>query len=108
VSTPVDCVGDTVRLALKAMGYTPSAKFPKRWAKPVGFSLFTFDEETNEWGNWFVAANGETKLWDAKTLVTTGEKGFPYVGQLGHMEAYSRINLVGREVIHLSVVDVGL
>jgi hypothetical protein len=108
MTTPLDCVGDTVRLALKAMGYTPSAKFPKRWAKPVGFSLFTFNEEGNEWGNWFVDATGTTRLWTAKTLDTSGRKGFPYVGQLGEFEAYTRINLVGREVIHLSVVDVGV
>ena len=30
-----------------------------RWAKPVGYHLFTFEEDRNEWTNWFKDPRGE-------------------------------------------------
>ena len=53
----------TIRECLKAMNYREA--LPGKWVKPWGWQLFTFSEERNEWANWFVAATGETSLWEA-------------------------------------------
>ena len=81
----------TLREALKAMGYHEAR--PKRWAKPVGFHLFTYSEEYGAWENWFLGAdNDEPKVWARKEFGPVEESG-SFVTQIKDWEAYTRINI---------------
>lgn len=49
---------------LKSMGYR-QLETSQKWAKPVGFNLFVFDLDTQEWACYFRAANnGDALVWD--------------------------------------------
>jgi hypothetical protein len=55
---------DEVRLALLAMGYRKAR--PSKWAKPVGYHLFTFNEEKMEWANWFRSMDGQILAYERR------------------------------------------
>jgi len=86
-----------MREALLAMGYREVLS--GKWAKPVGYSLFSYNEETSTWACWFRSADDnemvrwasakfEEKLW----TTDTGEVK-PLVF-LKHQEAWeSRVNV---------------
>jgi hypothetical protein len=79
-----------LKIALLSMGYRCIGSH--KWAKPVGFHVFTYEEDREEWTNWFFGKDQNIHRWDAKTLSDNVEKRGSYVSQLKEIEAYSKIN----------------
>ena len=70
---------------LTAMGYREIA--PRKWAKPVGYTLFIFVEETNEFQNWFAHnTTGQPMLYSSRTLTEDKE----FLGWLKYQESWSK------------------
>lgn len=70
----------SVRQILSAMGYREET--PKKWLKPIGFSLLGYSEELGEWFCWIpigpiTAESPEIKtgLWTSKKLEMCAEDG---------------------------------
>jgi len=60
----------SVRQFLISMGYREEK--PGKWLKPIGFCLFSFEEDRSEWTNWFRSAdNGQPAIWESKKIDTT-------------------------------------
>ncbi len=72
---------------------------PGVWAKPVGFHLFTFEEDRNEWTNWYKAGTGEIDRYEAKEPDL--EEGTA-ISFLKGYEAYTRTNIT---VGHLPISE---
>lgn len=79
----------TTREALLSLAYRE--ELPGRWAKPVGFHLFTYLEERDEWVNWFMDLQGKINTWESHTRTKewTGEE---FVANLRSWEAYTQIS----------------
>ena len=61
----------TRREALLAMGYKEVK--PKRWMKPIGYQLLSYNEDTNDLSNWFKDIKGEIVLWERTSLLSAFE-----------------------------------
>lgn len=79
----------TFREALLAMSYREEKD--GRWAKPVGYVLFTFLEEANQWSNWFRDLQGKLSRWNHINYVDGKDPLF----FLKECEAYTRIDVGG-------------
>ncbi len=84
----------TVRQALQAMGYREMK--PGTWGKPVGFVLFTFEEDTNTLTNWFRAVTGEVMVYNANKLTPDAVEryGSPLY-QIKEFECFARTDVSG-------------
>jgi hypothetical protein len=80
----------TIREALLSLNYREAR--PGKWAKPVGFHLFTFSEEFGVWRNWFKDAEGRISVWEshAKTPEFDGEQ---FSRELRTWEAYTKTSV---------------
>lgn len=82
----------TLREALIAMGYREAR--PGKWTKPVGYHLFTFSEERNEWVNWYLPGNSEDPApYDTDEANHDLKEAGDYVRQIKEWEAWTRINV---------------
>ena len=79
----------TTREALLALAYREAK--PGRWLKPVGFHLFSYLEERDEWVNWFMDANGKINTWESHTRAKEWN-GETFLASLRSWEAYTRIS----------------
>jgi hypothetical protein len=75
-----------------------------RWAKPVGFHLFTVDESSRRWSNWFLGVKDpRPALYDAHTLDADGPAA---LRTLKTCEAFTRISVGdGSSQFHLAAFD---
>lgn len=84
------------RKILDQMGYRPDPRLPGTWLKPVGYSLFSFQESNYEgrmeWGNRFKGMNGLFHVWNTKDFsdVKTELEFFRF---LQECEGYTRTDL---------------
>jgi hypothetical protein len=58
------------------------------WMKPVGYHLFTCQEDSRQWENWFLDIEGKLSLYHSETLPE--EDTLSYLKQC---EAYTRISV---------------
>ncbi len=91
----------TTREALLAMGYREVKE--GRWAKPIAYQLFTFEEATNEWTNWFKDVHGNLGRWNSIGLITDAD----FLSRLKMAEYDTRTNTYSNvdTAFHLSAVD---
>lgn len=54
------------RKALASMGYSEGDN--GQWFKPVGYHLFTYEETTRTWSNWFPGNGGSPIKWSQANL----------------------------------------
>jgi len=81
----------TIEDALRAMGYTKCE--PNKWLKPVGFQVFSFDEETLVWTNWFKSMQGEVMRMDAKEMRRDFADAGDPLSQIKHFECWTRTDV---------------
>lgn len=81
-----------LKLALSAMGYRDMGA--GRWAKPVGYHLFTFEMDRMQWANWFGDVSGQISVWESKLFFKENASDFEKsLDFLKGVEAYTRINI---------------
>ena len=92
----------TIREVMISMGYREVKE--KRWAKPVGLHLFTFDEEGTRWTNWFYGVDNKMHIWETHEDCTQyGE----FLVTLKQWEAWTRISCgSGRSQFQLAAIDI--
>jgi hypothetical protein len=86
-----------MREALHAMGYHEAS--PEKWIKPVGFHLFTYEEEVTLWSNWFVSTSGTI-------LPYAGSRWCDQVAPLYWLkecEGYARVNVATSHGSHFEL-----
>ena len=82
-----------IHRALTSMGYRrPNAsENPGKWMKPVGFHVFSYEEDRNELTNWFLSAQNTLERWHVASLYPDDEgvrEHGSLVQQIQHWEAY--------------------
>lgn len=60
------------------MGYRENQK--EKWLKPVGYHLFSFEESTKNWCNWFQGRT-EILLWDQFTFEGADDEFLDFLKQ---------------------------
>lgn len=96
----------TIREALISMGYREEA--PGKWLKPIGYQLFSFNEATNQWCNYFTDIKGEICLWEKHTLNDALNKKYDPLFLLKDWETWTKHDLYvnGKSQFHLSAIDI--
>ena len=94
----------TIREALLSMGYKEVAA--KKWMKPIGWQCFTYNEENNMWGNWFVSASKETLLWERRHFNVNADNEYDYLAELKDFETYTKHGLAFPSSFELAVIDI--
>lgn len=91
----------TNRESLIAMGYREM--HAGKWAKPIGYQLFTFDEKSGKFHNWFKDIQGKICVWESYTYVD-GD----LLKQLKDWETWTKHDLFcnGHSNFELSVIDI--
>ncbi len=95
----------TLREALLSMGYREEQ--PNKWLKPVGYVLFSYNETTNQWANWFKSSKGDIEYWETNQFVHDENKAGSYLYQLKKFECWTRTDLYTQvdSEFHLRAID---
>lgn len=82
--------------ALSAMGYREVSE--GKWAKPVGFHLFTFNEKTDTWQNWYKCVSGSIEPYISQGIARDDALSYEALVQvIANFEAYTRISVGGHK-----------
>jgi len=79
---------------------------PKRWMKPIGYQLLSYNEDTNDLSNWFKDIKGEIVLWERTSLLSAFEARGDYLQQLKMFECYTRTDIDVASNFELNAVDI--
>jgi len=82
----------TIRKALQSMNYREVE--PGRWLKPVGYHLFSYEEnrgQLGEWTSWYKGVDGKIGRMDVRKTHFSNV----FLNDLKEWEAYARTNVVG-------------
>lgn len=92
----------TIREALIAMGYKEVK--PKNWMKPIGYQLFSYNEEKNEWVNWFKDGNDKIAIWETKSF----RRDVDTLHQIKEWETWTKTDMWihGNSDFHLAAIDI--
>ena len=93
----------SLRQSLSAMSYREVK--PGRWCKPVGYVLFTYEEDRKEWTSWMLQANNEIGRWSVKEFseLEAEDAAFPnfWLYMLKECEADARVDFYGSSKMEL-------
>lgn len=92
----------TIREALIAMGYKEVAA--RKWMKPMGYQLFSYNEDNNNWTNWFTSVKDEIVAWDSHSF----DSQYNPLSQIKDWESYTRHDLVcnSNSTFELRAIDI--
>lgn len=106
----------TIRETLISMGYREIEE--GKWAKPVGYHLFTFEEAKSLWTNWCYGADEKIHIYESHPWLPDSAyhpnhkprepESTRFIVDLKTWEAYTRISIPGTTTgqFHLSAIDI--
>lgn len=81
----------TIRQALLMMGYREEKS--GCWMKPIGYQLFTYREDKNEWANYFKSAQDKIECWNTSSFKNDEKQFGSYLAQLKGFECWTRTDI---------------
>lgn len=95
----------TIREALLIMGYSEAK--PGHWMKPIGYQLFAYREDKNEWANYFKSAQNKIEYWNTSSFQSDEKRFGSYLEQLKGFECWTRTDICtnSNSQFELSAID---
>jgi len=59
-------VKEARREAVASMGYTECR--PRRWLKPIGYQVFEYNEDLDQWRNWYLDGTGKISVYERQSF----------------------------------------
>lgn len=91
-----------IREALISMGYREEKD--GHWLKPIGYQIFSYNQENNKWCNWFLDNNSIISLYESKSF----KNQYSYLDQIKSWECFTRTDFAIKQnsKFELGAIDV--